>query len=77
ISRESVRRMITVGFNVQGRDLSAVIRDAQQAIDAKLKKPAGYYVEYGGQFESQRQANRTLASFGTLALFGAVLLLYK
>lgn len=77
ISRESVRRMITVGFNVQGRDLSAVIRDAQQAIEGKLKKPAGYYVEYGGQFESQRQANRTLASFGALALFGAVLLLYK
>lgn len=77
ISRESVRRMITVGFNVQGRDLSAVIGDTQAAIDAKLKLPAGYYVEYGGQFESQRQANRTLLSLGLFALLGAVLLLYK
>ncbi|MBL6751659.1 MAG: efflux RND transporter permease subunit [Nevskia sp.] len=77
ISRESVRRMITVGFNVQNRDLSAVIKDTQAALAAKLKLPAGYYVEYGGQFESQRQANRTLLGFGVLALFGAVLLLYK
>ena len=77
ISRESVRRLIVLGFNVQGRDLSAVIADARQAIDAKLKLPPGYAVEYGGQFESQRTANRTLLSFGLLALFGALLLLYK
>jgi len=77
IGRESVRRLIVLGFNVQGRDLSAVIADAQQEIGEKLKLPAGYSIEYGGQFESQRAANRTLLSFGLLALFGAVLLLYK
>lgn len=77
ISRESVRRLIVLGFNVQGRDLSAVIADAQKAVGAKLKLPAGYSIEYGGQFESQRAANRTLLSLGLLALFGAVLLLYK
>ena len=42
-----------------------------------MKLPTGYFVEYGGQFESQRAANRTLLSFGILAIFGAVLLLYK
>ncbi len=77
IGRESVRRLIVLGFNVQGRDLSAVIADTQREIDEKLKLPAGYSIEYGGQFESQRAANRTLLSFGLLALFGAVLLLYK
>jgi len=66
-----------LGFNVQGRDLSAVIGDTQTNIAAKLKLPSGYYIEYGGQFESQRQANRTLLGFGLLALFGALLLLYK
>jgi Cu/Ag efflux pump CusA len=77
IGRESVRRLIVLGFNVQGRDLSSVIADAQKEIDAKLTLPAGYSIEYGGQFESQRAANRTLLSFGLLTLFGAVLLLYK
>ena len=77
ISRENVQRVIILGFNVQDRDLSAVIGDTQAKIGAKLKLPPGYYIEYGGQFESQRQANRTLLSFGALALFGAVLLLYK
>ena len=77
ISRENVHRVIVLGFNVQGRNLSAVIADTQKQIAAKLKLPPGYYIEYGGQFESQRDANRTLASFGALALFGALLLLYK
>ncbi len=77
INRESVQRLIVVGFNVQGRDLASVIRDTQSKIDTRVKLPAGYYIEYGGQFESQRQANQTLLSFGALALLGAVILLYK
>ena len=77
ISRENVQRLIVLGFNVQGRDLSAVISDTQAKIAAQLKLPPGYYIEYGGQFESQRQANRTLLGFGVLSLFGALLLLYK
>ena len=77
ISRENVHRVIVLGFNVQGRNLGAVIADTQKRIDARLKLPPGYYIEYGGQFESQRDANRTLAGFGALALFGALLLLYK
>ena len=77
INRESVQRLIVVGFNVQGRDLASVIRDTQAKINAEVKLPPGYYIEYGGQFESQREANQTLLRFGALALFGAVLLLYK
>ena len=77
INRESVQRLIVVAFNVQGRDLASVIRDTQARLDAQLKLPPGYHIEYGGQFESQRQANRTLLSFGVLALLGAVILLYK
>ena len=77
INRESVQRLIVVAFNVQGRDLASVIRDTQSKIDAQVKLPSGYHTEYGGQFESQHQANRTLLSFGALALLGAVILLYK
>ena len=77
ISRENVQRVIVLGFNVQGRNLSSVIRDTQAKVASKVKLPAGYYIEYGGQFESQQQANRTLLGFGALALFAAVLLLFK
>ena len=72
-----MHRVIVLGFNVQGRDLSAVIADAQKKVQATLKLPPGYYIEYGGQFESQQQANRTLFGLGALSLFGALLLLYK
>lgn len=77
ISRENVQRVIVLGFNVQGRDLSSVIKGTQTSLAAKLKLPPGYYIEYGGQFESQRQANQILLRFGGLALLGALLLLYK
>ena len=77
INRESVQRLIVLGFNVQGRDLASVIRDTQARISQKIKLPPTYYIEYGGQFQSQQQANRTLLTFGALALLGAVLLLFK
>ncbi len=77
ISRENVQRVIILGFNVQGRDLGAVINDVQSMLSSSLKLPPSYYIEYGGQFESQRQANQTLMRFGALALLGTLLLLYK
>jgi len=77
IGRENAQRLITVTFNVQGRDLEGVIDEVQAEIGSSLDLPLGYYVAYGGQFESQQQANRTLLSVGAMALFGALLLLYK
>jgi Cu/Ag efflux pump CusA len=77
INRESVQRLIVLGFNVQGRDLGSVIRETQSLINDQVTLPPTYYVEYGGQFESQQAANRTLLGLGALALLGAVLLLYK
>ena len=77
INRENVQRLIVVAFNVEGRDLASVIGETRSKIEAKVKLPPGYYIAYGGQFESQQEANRTLLNFGALALFGALLLLYK
>lgn len=77
VNRENVQRLIVLSFNVQGRDLGNVIGDVQKAVAMDLKLPAGYFVEYGGQFQSQQEASRVLLEFGLLALFGAVMLLFK
>lgn len=77
ISREDVQRMIIIGFNVQGRDLGSVIYAVQQKIKEQIKLPNNYYIEYGGQFESQQQATRTILFLGVLAIVAMVFLLYK
>ena len=77
VNRENVQRLIVLSFNVQGRDLGNVIGDVKKAVATDLKLPAGYFVEYGGQFQSQQEASRVLLGFGALALFGAVMLLFK
>jgi CzcA family heavy metal efflux pump len=77
IKRENVQRLVVIAFNVQGRDLGSVIQDVQTGLQEKSKLPPGYHIEYGGQFESQQQANRTLLIFGSLILFATLMLLFK
>jgi Cu/Ag efflux pump CusA len=60
ISRENVQRKITVTANVSGRDLGGVVEDVRQRVAARVQLPAGYRVEYGGQFESSEQASSLL-----------------
>jgi CzcA family heavy metal efflux pump len=75
INRENVQRRIVVSCNVAGRDLQGVVRDMQQQIETKVQFPQGYYVAYGGQFESAEEASRTLGFLSVLVLAGIVLLL--
>jgi CzcA family heavy metal efflux pump len=77
INRERVQRRIVVQANVAGRDLGSVIADAQAKIASQVKLPSGYFIEYGGQFESQQQATRVLMSYGAIAIVVIFLLLYK
>jgi Cu/Ag efflux pump CusA len=79
IHRENVMRRIVVQANVAGRDLQSVVRDIQQSVAAKLLPalPQGYFVEYGGQFEAQQEANRRLLILGALAVAGIFFLLCK
>ena len=60
ISRENGQRKITVMCNVAGRDLGSVVEDVQQRIAEAVTLPAGYRIEYGGQFASNQQASRLL-----------------
>ncbi len=76
ISRENVQRKIVVSANTSGRDLGSVIEDVRAAVDREVKLPPGYYVVYGGQFESQRAATRTIGFLGVFVIVGIFLLLF-
>jgi Cu/Ag efflux pump CusA len=77
INREKVQRRIAVQANVQGRDLGSMIAEAQEEIRKGVTVPPGYFIEYGGQFESQQEATRILTLYGALALVATFLLLFK
>jgi CzcA family heavy metal efflux pump len=77
INREKVQRRILVQANVQGRDLGSVIGEARAEIARGVRLPAGYFIEYGGQFESQQEATRILGFYGLVALVLTFLLLFK
>ncbi len=76
VNREDMQRRIVVSANSQGRDLGSLIKEIQTKIAEKVKFPTGYFVTYGGQFESQQQASKLLLFLGTLSLVGIFLVLY-
>ena len=76
ISRENVKRKIVISANVDGRDLRSVVNDIQARIDADIRLPEGYHVEYGGQFESEQAASHTLTLASCVAIVVIFLLLY-
>lgn len=77
INRENVSRKVVVSANVAGRDLRGVVNDIQNAIEEQVKLPEGYHVEYGGQFESEQAASRTLFLTSILSIFVIFMLLYN
>ncbi|MBL8960891.1 MAG: efflux RND transporter permease subunit [Gemmatimonadetes bacterium] len=76
ISHENARRRITVEMNVRGRDIASFVADAQRQLISANVVPAGYFVEWGGQFENLKAASRTLALVVPVALALIFLLLY-
>ncbi len=76
INRENVSRYIVVSSNVGGRDLGSVIKDIRDRVKQQVQLPAGYFIEYGGQFEAQEGATKTLLSAGGLALVAIAVLIY-
>jgi len=75
VKRENARRRIVVRCNAVGRDLASVVGDVQDAVSTKVQLPEGYFVEYGGQFESQRRATRLIAVLALVSLVGMFLVL--
>lgn len=77
INRENVSRRIIISANVQDRDLRGAVNDIQEKIDEEIILPENYYITYGGQFESEAEASRTLALTSIGALVIIFMLLYQ
>jgi cobalt-zinc-cadmium resistance protein CzcA len=75
ITHENGERRLVVQSNVRGRDVGSFVADAQQAVD-RVSLPAGYYLEWGGQFENQQRAMRRLALVIPLSLAIIFILLF-
>ena len=80
ISRENVQRKIVVSCNVAGRDVGSVVADIQKRIAERVPlgkgSYSGYYVQYGGQFESAQAASRMLMLLGIAVVVCIALLLH-
>lgn len=77
IGRENLERVAIVGVNVSGADLGGAVENIQKAISEKVSLPDGYRIEYGGQFESEQEASRTLLLTSLFSLIAIFFLLYN
>ncbi len=76
ISRENVQRKLVISANVASRDLRGVVNDIKRKIDENISFPEGYRIEYGGQFESEARASRTLLIASFLSILVIFMLLF-
>ena len=77
INRENVQRKVVVSANVAGRDLRSVVNDMRRCIEEQVELPEDYHVEYGGQFENEEKASRTLLIASLFSIMVIYLLLYN
>ncbi len=75
VTRENVQRKIVVACNVAGGDLRGVVNEIQKHIEAEVKLPRGYRIDYGGQFESEAEASRRIVLLGALVIVLILVLL--
>jgi len=76
ISRENVQRKLVVQANVSGRDLRSVVDEMQSNIKENIKLPQGYFIEWGGQFESEQEATRIISLLSIISIGFIFLILY-
>lgn len=77
ISRENVQRKLVVSANVAGRDLRGLVNDIKKNVDENIQLPEGYHIEYGGQFESEEAASKTLFIASIFSVLLIFFLIYK
>jgi HME family heavy-metal exporter len=79
INRENARRRIVIRCNTSGRDLASAVGELKQRIGQQVQMPVGYFIEYGGQFESQQRATQliiVLAAISVVGMFVVLMLLF-
>lgn len=76
ISRENGKRRVVVQANVRGRDIGSFVKEAQAAIDSQVQIPAGYWLEWGGQFKNLEEAKARLGVVVPACFFMIFLLLF-
>ena len=77
VSHENTQRRIVVSANVQGRDLGTTVKEMQQKVNAELKLPQGYFLQWGGQFESQQSASKLIGILSIFSFLGIFLVLFS
>ncbi|MEX0272027.1 efflux RND transporter permease subunit [Leptolyngbyaceae cyanobacterium UHCC 1019] len=76
ISRENVSRLLVVAANAQGRDLRSVVNDIQANVKQQVQLPAGYYIQYAGQFEAEERASQNIVLFSAIAFVVITIIMY-
>ena len=76
INRENVSRLIVVAANAQGRDLRSVVNDIQAKVKQQVQIPAGYYIQYAGQFEAEERASQNILIFSAIAFVVITVIMY-
>ncbi|MEP0799142.1 efflux RND transporter permease subunit [Funiculus sociatus] len=76
INRENVSRLIVVSANASGRDLRSVVDEISAKVKQQVQLPPGYFIQYGGQFESEQRATQNILLFSSLAFVVITILIY-
>ena len=80
VSRENGKRLVIVSANVRGRDIGSFVEEAEAAILAQVKVPAGYWTTWGGQFEQLKEASerlRIVVPVALLLVFGLLFMMFN
>ncbi len=77
VNHENTQRRIVVSANIQGRDLGSTVEEMRATVQKEMQLPQGYYLEWGGQFESQQSAARLITILSLFSFAGIFLVLYS
>jgi cobalt-zinc-cadmium resistance protein CzcA len=76
VSHEQGQRRVVVQCNVRGRDMGGFVAEARREVGSKVRMPPGYHTDWGGQFENQQRAERTLMVVVPMSMLLILFLLY-
>lgn len=76
INRENVSRLIVVSANASGRDLRSIVNEIQTKVKQQVQIPAGYYIQYAGQFEAEERATQNILISSAIAFVAITVIIY-